>query len=752
MKPIEKPTLSTPGISLHTISIVRDETAAVAPNPLPAQTHHILVVDCSGSMSDQLPLIRAQLRNKLPSLVRAGDFVSVVWFSGRNQAGCLAERVAVNSPADLSRLGKALDEWLKPMGSTAFVDPLREVLRICAAKTDAGMSLFFLTDGHDNQWKRSEILDALAPLRGVLSSATFVEYGWNCNRELLADMAAAAGGAHVFCEDFEAYDPVVSASLSCGVGKVRKVEIRVGEPLHGLVFSVAPEGPRSCSVEGGRVLVPEDVGAIHFFRRTAQAGSLSLAEVADPALLAPVCQGAALLAQKLKADDATALLAGLGDVRLFRLYQNAFGKQNLSDFQAAAVEASKGRLFEEGRKKDLKVDPDAFSLVQLLSLLARDTGNLFVPGALRYKRISRLTLDASEDLTAAEQAEITELTLKAKTSPELEALQVRVAAILAAKPKKLTFKPDENAACPVANLTWNETRANVSLLVKIPGTVELPPEAPAALPRPFPSFIWRNYAIIRDGIVNVSELPARLTQATFDQLKAKGVANGDWSADRVCQLDLRALPAVNRSAVRAVSAAELFALEYEMLKAKAAQKVFKAFEDRWAPPADRLVLEAKFGAEAAAWLAKQGFGESSGFAPKRKQAEATDNYVAIELEAKIEGLAPLPSFAAVEKKLVGGKPLSPKEALFKPAFDECVAWAGAAGSSNQAQLAAAAASRAAADARELARRLAAIKMGIIVGKAWPADLASMDNAKIALSFEGRTYSCELALREVEVKV
>jgi len=61
------------------------------------RTNHIFVVDVSGSMYNELPLIRTQLKNKLSNLMKEGDTISIVWFSGRNDAGILKEEVEVKS-------------------------------------------------------------------------------------------------------------------------------------------------------------------------------------------------------------------------------------------------------------------------------------------------------------------------------------------------------------------------------------------------------------------------------------------------------------------------------------------------------------------------------------------------------------------------------------------------------------------------------------------------------------------------------
>ena len=88
------------------------------------KTNHIFVVDVSGSMSGDLPLIRTQLKNKLSNLMKEGDTISIVWFSGNRDAGILKEEVEVKSLKTLSDLHDAIDKWLRPVGLTAFQKPL----------------------------------------------------------------------------------------------------------------------------------------------------------------------------------------------------------------------------------------------------------------------------------------------------------------------------------------------------------------------------------------------------------------------------------------------------------------------------------------------------------------------------------------------------------------------------------------------------------------------------------------------------
>ncbi|EJO9115049.1 VWA domain-containing protein, partial [Escherichia coli] len=114
------------------------------------------------------------------------------------QFGVLQEAVPVKKVTDLTKLNAAIDKFLQPVGLTGFKQPLEEaaqvIKRIKQNDATGVFSLFFMTDGYDNEWKTQEILNVVAPLQKELASATFIEYGWNCNRKLLSQMAETVGG------------------------------------------------------------------------------------------------------------------------------------------------------------------------------------------------------------------------------------------------------------------------------------------------------------------------------------------------------------------------------------------------------------------------------------------------------------------------------------------------------------------------------------------------------------------------------
>jgi hypothetical protein len=233
-------------------------------------TNHVAVIDCSGSMSSDLPKIRQQLKSKLKSLVKEHDTVSIVWFSGKGQYGTLLEGEEIATLADLKGVSDKIDRWLKPIGMTGFKEPLEEVAALVGRVSRHGnpFSMLFLTDGCDNQWPRDQILKALDKAVGGLAASTFIEYGYCADRPLLTQMAERAGGTLIFAQDFAKYDAAFTASVAKRP-QGKRVEVNIGkcEVVGGFAWALADGDLLTFAVEpsktgAGVVKAPENVGSI----------------------------------------------------------------------------------------------------------------------------------------------------------------------------------------------------------------------------------------------------------------------------------------------------------------------------------------------------------------------------------------------------------------------------------------------------------------------------------------------------------
>jgi hypothetical protein len=345
-------------------------------------TNHFLVIDCSGSMSQDLPKIREQLKRKLPKLLKEQDTVSVIWFSGRGEFGTLLEAEPVASLTDLQNVERAIDRWLKPVGLTGFTDPLKEatkvVERVAKARKGSVSSLFFMSDGCDNTGTRSGILQAMETAASEFASTTIIEYGYYADRSLLSAMAEKAGGCHIFAEDFDRYSPTFEAAMQKKQTGAKKVGVTIqGDPIGGFAFSLGDGELTTYGIDAGMVAVPEDLKTLAYLSPTLIGTSKgNLSDLTSPEF---AYAAISLFAVRMKPGIVYPLLAGLGDASLIDQFSSCFGKQKYSEFQARAQRAAfvKEERFTAGQDFNRVPKEDAFTVLDALNLLASEEGNRF---------------------------------------------------------------------------------------------------------------------------------------------------------------------------------------------------------------------------------------------------------------------------------------------------------------------------------------------------------------------------------------
>ncbi len=774
------------------------------------KTSHILVLDCSGSMSWDLPQMREQLKKRLPKLLKERDLLSIIWFSGKDQFGVLLEAEPVATLKDLADVNAAIDRWLKPICLTGFLQPLQEVSalvdRINKKHLGYAHALLFLSDGCDNQWNRQEILKATEETAGGLSSATFVEYGYYADRPLLTRMAEKAGGTLIFNEDFDRYAPTFEAAMQKTVsGAPRKEVLLKGDPIEGFAYALSDGDLIAYGVEGDSVAVSEDIDAIWYispnsvgkpadFGFQTGPGPQTLGEIAkyvasgetfqavamDP-VLAAAYAAVSLYAQRMKPNVVYALLKALGDVDFISTFSGCFGKQKYSEFMDQAKEAafSTDGRFTQGWDPKKVPNDDAFTILDLLRILNDDDENrlLLDSDDFAYSRIGRGTVDAS----VWQMEELQEQIDVEQDDDKLKELKDELAALKKTPPLKFVADKEPNGY-PVNALTLNESRPNISVLVKKEGTIDLSKRLKKAehkkLPRKFPTYIHRNYAIVKDGLVNVKRLPVRMTKGTIMALKKAGFPmaailpnKGETLEQTTTRLkkaaqgrpvkiviDLRALPVINRQMVKDTSAEAVFKKTYEMMQAKAAQKVFNGVKKAEFPRESK-GFKLVYGDEAATWLKDVGITDYNGFGPKVRQADARDYYMGKELKVKLKGLSSLPTLKVAQDKTASGKHTT-GSALMAPSvkevgtFKRSNAYKKAA---DQPQVFEAwldgqlKASR--GDARKLMFELAQIKFAVVVGQTWFTEFASLDANSLDIDVGGvKPLPCTVEMKEIRINI
>ena len=703
-----------------------------AVEPIPVPVNHIFCVDVSGSMYGSLPQMRSHLKAKLCHLVKPTDTVSIVYFADNRSCGVAVDGAVVTDVTSYSSVCTAIDRYLTPQGCTSFVGPLKLSVDVANRLSNGKMNnLIFMTDGYDNCNSTNNILEATEHLAGTFAGIAIVEYGWYCNRPLLTKMAEISGAVHIFTESYAEFEPVVDALLSSTSAKKVPVELDTD-------YGVYIDGDQVVVAKtlNGVVMVPEYVTAVY-------AADENLTTDDVESLYVGVFFGV----HTMKPDMVWDGLRKLGDVRLINLYTNCFTKQDYSYFKEsirACIIDVKNR-FLHGVDYNMVPAEDAYTVLHVLDALQKGDNTLVQSHPdFEYNRIGKARSQKQDDTVEKLHKQLLLETDMTKV--------VEVATQIAGHEEWTPAFVGVDAPVSMNKLVFNETRPNISINTVQPGTIGIPESAVTkyGLPATLDSKIYRNYAVVKDGIINMKKLPVQLDFETFTELKANGVVQGEYSPSEVYVIDLVSYPLINRKMVKPVSLVSVFEQVLQLETLKAEQKVLNSIVGT---SASSVGLLEQYGQDAADWLSSNGI-RDYGFSPKTVAAESTDVYLSKELAFKIAGLSALPSINAVTKKIDEKKKLNLGDHLMKLALDKYKQYRTQPVEGALLEMLQNDKKVLVQAIRDLQTELNKIVYSVVVGQIWFSDCESLEDNTISLDVKsfGSVVKCTAVLEEKEIKI
>jgi hypothetical protein len=616
-------------------------------------------------MWDELPLMRRQLKNRLSDLVKDDDTITIIAFAGRNRCFVLKEFVRCSTPEQLQQLHTAIDRFLTPGGCTDFVNPIKETKNLID-KAKNGLNWIFLSDGGHNEGPFSEVIQALGEIKSGIKGATVIEYGYYADSDALSQMASELGGAKVMAKDFEDYEPKFDCAIKGAGSSVNLVEVDIPDSVKAHVSPTVPKvfyiNPATKLVNvafanNGKIALPE--GVTEFYSFTNEDISDSKTKKAKDEDKSFLYAAVYILADMLKYDWAEKVLATIGDKKFIELYANSFGKQKLFTFQGELLNAVFDASLRGEIDPNYKPSPANYCIVDFFNDLQKTEDNriLVCDPAFSYKRIGSKSIAKSEAITAEDQEKLA----KAKTAAELKE-------VLDAKEETNVKMEFINKGYPVDNFVWNETRANFNARVKIDVELTLPKNKFGK--DKMESTVFRNYNIVKDGLVNTSLLPLELTPETVKEIsRHKAVILGEQTktADGLIRvdIDISKLPVVNINRARGVKKATMTKMEYDLLELK-----FKLKYLGWL----KTSLDTKYtnknkwpDNEETQWLASLGI-TSEGFNPPQQlQKNEDDFYLAINFDSKFAKFSNVPK---IEDAKDSGKKATPSITLMRKVIED----------------------------------------------------------------------------------
>lgn len=655
-------------------------------------THHIFVIDCSGSMSGQLSTIRKDLFNKISTLLKPNDSTTIIWFSGKNEFGVVIDDYTVNGPKSLEHLRDSINKFLTAQCLTAFKQPLEEVKKVIAevskTKKDYLHSLFFLTDGCDNCWDTKDILKAIENLKPVLNGATIVEYGWYCNRELMSSMAQALGGVHTVSQHFQDYEPYVSKQFTNDNKGKRKVVVLEAIPEFDVVLNIVDGDVILYSpTENNEISLSIDGEVNVFYFTTSEPtgkllGDASYLEKAyasgsykNDVILTGLYASLFAFSRKSNYNIVSEILKLIGDVSLIKIKANTFGTQKITELEQKFINATNdaSNRYLTGYNPNAEPAEDAYCVLNMIEDLMGSEENLWYPQheAFQYKKIGPKTVSKAKTISEEDKNKLESLLKDNKLDDLKEVLDD----VKSKQADELKFYFNNKLQpSPISDLTWNESRANLSVLVRYDGYVMLPTDKVKKfnIAEKFPTNIFRNYTIVKDGIVHSYNLPVSLSEETFKKLQANDLLKGEsYTKGKIYVLNFSEIPVINRKMVDTLSAKDLFNNEYELIKLQANNSYFNYLKKKLFQNASKDFVEL-YGKEATTWLETLGL-KAYGFNPPKTIEKTGEEITVNTLEIKVDKLSSSVTkkdIESAEKKIDTKGTLTPKEALLESAINE----------------------------------------------------------------------------------
>lgn len=673
-------------------------------------SNYVFVVDVSGSMYHTLTQLRTHLKNKFTTLLKAGDKLSIVYFSGRNDAGFVFEDVEINTTSDLTNVKNGIDRWLQPIGLTAFCKPLELAL----TKVDPNFlnGMIFMTDGYNNDCNRETIFKSMVQVRDSFDSVTMIEYGYYADTNMIAEMASLADGTVIASADF--LDMALHVESELTKLNAPRVQVGIDNAEYAVGFS---DGVLTLYYPtDGNVYVSGNTKWIVYGTPETELELLTLT------------WGAFVFGN---IDECEQHLFTLGDIGLIERFVRAYGKQKALEFKNEVLFTIDGTrtLYADGKVDNYTVDPNAYTVMDMLGQLSTGDNKVYINHPeFNYNRIGRKAVRTEVDTELLQ--EVTAITGSSLTASEL---------VGGAQPVFEATNPKGGAE--INSLTWNTERANVSLTVTTPGTVtNLGPNQWGVTE--WESKITRSYNIIKDGILNVTRIVCSLDEPTRAEFEKHSLIVGEemYGEAKVYIVDFSYLGVINRASLAKLNAVETAKAYFELQMQKAAAKVFKFFSKDESEPETS-------DEQKTAWLETMGI-KPYGFNPKVTLSESVDFYMAPVLKAKIKGLSSLPSVDAVVKKQEAKKSLTLSEQVIAKYIDLYLKLA-----DKDEKILTATTDAVVKQKRKLERGIANNVMSIILGRTWFNDLDGYDDNVVTFTHpEFGEITVTYDYDDVEVKI
>ena len=376
--------------SIHTPEVVSDKQTAM---------HYCFMVDVSYSMVGDLPKLREDLKNKIATQLRPGQYITIIYYSSNGQCGYVLSGFYLENATSITTAYNAVDNWLKPIGCTGFVDPLKLALTsVMDFKKQLIESIVvFMSDGYENENREEDVIDACKRLAVHAQACYVVEYGDYANHRLLEKMADTLFGQLLFAGQLPDYNLVIDTVL--GTKSIVNFTVHPAED-DVAVFVQMGEFIRAWPIKG-----PESFTIS--VDANAEVKMLSINQHDDDIDFIDLARAIVVFFQLGLTEFCYKAISQLGDVEIIKKYFGAIGKQRRNqfiDFVRARI-ANPELLFLSPRDTSYIPHPSEPDLFDLMEVLSSEYGNKLLcrHHLFKYRRGSAAVQSKNEETLKFEE-------------------------------------------------------------------------------------------------------------------------------------------------------------------------------------------------------------------------------------------------------------------------------------------------------------------------------------------------------------
>jgi hypothetical protein len=567
-------------------------------------TNHIWLYDRSASMSSSIKDLCKEMK-RLVRTIPLNNTITLCWFSGEGQKGTIVKGFKLTSDNDFTIVDKAIDNNSSTLSTTCFSESLIELSNILEDLSCFSDNYQFSlwTDGYpicSNMKKELENINkALNNIKYKNVSSLLVGYGNYYNKELLLNMANIIGGTLLHVNELIEWG--VSMTNFIKNSDINKTKIKLSLPIECVknIFSINNQNITNYIIEENINII----GNVYYMITTEPFG-IENTQFDYSSIYA----SALIFVQQLQTDIALKILNTIGDKYLIDLTNNTYTLYEYGKLEYSLLNAMNDEKYQfiEGKIENYLPDDNCLCLLELLDMLVNDDDACFFPNHPDFK-YNRVGIKKIQNLNY----------------PKFEP-----------KDTKVFFN----------KLTWHDSKLNLSVLTTIDGKIKL--SSPLHGQEYYDTFIYRNFTIIKDGILNVKTLPVRFGCNLHNYIRNLycHIILNQNTTDGIYIIDLTKLPIVNRAICQCSTSAKL--LSHDIIKKLQLECHMKVFKSRL-----KIIEENKYISRDLKFLEQHGIRKDGSYSPPVivDNNIEKDYYMAKAFNIKIKGASSLPKVEDLNK-------------------------------------------------------------------------------------------------------